>query len=76
MTASTNPRHAGLNEEVVLKSIEALCADGIPPTLKELAEDLGVVSTSTVRHWVTKLEATGKVRRYPNVARGIVAVRS
>lgn len=70
-----NPRHAGLTEEVVLASIQSLGADGIPPTLKELADDLGVVSTSTVRHWVDKLEAGGRVRRLPHVARGIVAVR-
>lgn len=70
-----NPRHAGLTRDVVFESIERLGRCGIGPTLAELADDLRVVSTSTVRYWVAKLEDDGRVRRLPNKARAIVAVR-
>lgn len=71
-----NPRHVGLNEDQVLEAIARLGGGGVPPTLKELADDLGVASTSSVRHWIEKLEESGKVTRLPNTPRSLVAVRS
>ena len=44
----------------------------IPPSIREIAEDCGISSTSTVVYHLDRLERQGAIRRIPGVARGIV----
>lgn len=46
-------------------------ARGIPPTYRELAEELGVTSSSTSRFAVDGLVSKGYIKREDNKARGL-----
>lgn len=49
---------------------------GYPPTLGQLAEQLGLASRSTVAYHVTNLETKGLVQRDGHVIRGVRVVRN
>ena len=62
-------------EVAVLKSIRRFIKDRtFPPTVREVASDLGV-SSSLVNQRIMSLSLKGFVRRDPKVARGIVLLR-
>lgn len=47
---------------------------GYPPTVREVARGLGLVSTSTAFYHIEKLVKQGHIRRDPGIARSIVVV--
>lgn len=50
---------------------EAVRANGMPPTLKEIGKAFGMTSVSSVHKHVEKMELQGWIKRVPNVSRGI-----
>jgi repressor LexA len=48
---------------------------GYAPTLREVAEASGMVSTNAARYHLGVLERAGYIRRAPEVSRGIVVLR-
>ena len=44
---------------------------GIPPTIRDIQNGCSVSSTSVVNHNLKRLQEQGKLRRFPNVSRGI-----
>lgn len=57
---------AQTNEARVLAAIEgAWCVWGRPPSLRELADALGLDSASALMPWLDRLEADGKIEREP-----------
>ena len=50
-------------------------AYGFPPTIREIADAVGVASTSTVEHHLRELECTGHIARRYNAARAIRVLR-
>ena len=58
---------------------EAVAAHGYPPSLREIGEQVGLTSPSSVKHQLDKLERLGLIRRDPKRPRAmevIAAVRS
>ncbi|WP_167149666.1 transcriptional repressor LexA [Actinomyces sp. ZJ308] len=51
---------------------EAIAAHGYPPSLREIGEQVGLTSPSSVKHQLDKLERLGLVRRDPNRPRAMV----
>lgn len=47
---------------------------GIPPTIREVGDMIGIKSTSHVRWHLDALEVRGLIRRTPGIARSIVLV--
>ncbi|HEX2882627.1 MAG TPA: hypothetical protein VHO25_24070 [Polyangiaceae bacterium] len=68
--------------EVLNKIASAIVLNGYPPTVRELADALGVASTNTVNDHLECLELKGFIRRdgsrerRGSVARNIVLLRS
>lgn len=61
----------------VLELIEGVRADlGYAPTVRELAQLLGVASTHTVAGHLAALEARGLLTRVPNSARTLAATEA
>lgn len=46
--------------------------NGYSPSVREIADELGGISTAEVHKWVVELEASGGIKRVKGVARGIV----
>ena len=66
-----------LNEDqskVLRAVISATKARGIPPSLPELQDEIGL-SMSYIRKLQIQLEALGYVKRFPRTMRGIVVLR-
>ncbi len=57
-------------EARVFKVIESFLADGIPPTVREICEEAGIKSTSSVHKFLGSLEEKGYIERVGN-SRGI-----
>jgi SOS-response transcriptional repressor LexA len=57
--------------DVLAAVMEAIRLTGRPPTVREIAGMTGISSTSVVSSCVDHLEAAGRVRRTPELARGI-----
>ena len=53
---------------------EAIAAHGYPPSLREIGEQVGLTSPSSVKHQLDKLERLGLVRRDPNRPRAMEVV--
>ena len=53
---------------------EAVAAHGYPPSLREIGEQVGLTSPSSVKHQLDKLERLGLVRRDPNRPRAMEVV--
>jgi repressor LexA len=63
----TNPRGQ------ILDAIRASMRErGIPPTMRELADTVGLASTSSVEHHLRVLAEQGAIRRLPGAARAVV----
>ena len=72
---SVNPNLSPANREV-LEGITALWAErGIPPTIRDIRDEIGASSTSLVYHHIRRLENLGFIERDPGVARSIRIVR-
>ena len=61
-----------VTDEQVLESIRKLTHSmGYPPTLREIAADLGLASFSSIARRIDGLEVKGMLVRKPGVSRGI-----
>jgi SOS-response transcriptional repressor LexA len=45
--------------------------DGMAPTVREIADELGIASNSTVHYHLQQLEKDGRILRNHNIPRGI-----
>ena len=60
-------------EAAILVAIERSHEErGIPPTLKEIAAEVGIKSMGMLHDSLVRLEKMGYVRRTPNIARSLV----
>lgn len=62
------PRQQAAVLAAIRGSVDAF---GFPPTIREIAEDIGVTSTATVVHHLRELEFKGYIRRDYARARAI-----
>ena len=60
-----------LKQEKVLNFIRKRIAERLPPTIREIGEELGFKSTGTVRDYLKALMQKGLVRRMNNKSRAI-----
>ncbi|MFH0856150.1 MAG: transcriptional repressor LexA [Candidatus Omnitrophota bacterium] len=58
-------------QEKALNFIRKRIGEGLPPTIREIAGELGVKSTGTVRDYLKALQQKGLVRRMNNKSRAI-----
>ncbi|MCX5669041.1 MAG: winged helix DNA-binding protein, partial [Candidatus Omnitrophica bacterium] len=58
-------------QERVLNFIRKRIGERLPPTIREIGEDLGFKSTGTVRDYLKALMQKGLVRRMNNKSRAI-----
>jgi len=58
-------------QEKVLKFIQKRVGERLPPTIREIGEELGFKSTGTVRDYLKALMQKGLVRRMNNKSRGL-----
>lgn len=58
-------------QEKVLKFIRERVEDNLPPTIREIAGELGFSSTGTVRDYLAALEKKGYLKRANNKSRAI-----
>jgi len=58
-------------QEKVLKFIQKRVGERLPPTIREIGEELGFKSTGTVRDYLKVLIQKGLVRRMNNKSRAI-----
>lgn len=69
---TTNASGLTDREQMVLTCIQNTQADkGYPPTVREICEQTGMKSTSTVQYYLDSLEKKGWIRRNPTKSRGI-----
>ncbi len=66
-TKPLTPRQA----EVLAEVRRFLAEKGYPPSLRELAEVLGVSGTTAVDYHLERLRTKGRIERDPRVSRGI-----
>ena len=72
----TNPDGLTDREQEVLFCIRKVQKDrGYPPTVREICEQAGMKSTSTVQYYLDSLEKKGWIRRNPAKSRGIELLR-
>ncbi len=69
-TRSLTPKQSEILEYI----IGYLSATGMPPTFREIGENLNIKSTNGVRCLLIALEKKGVIRLIPNVSRGIQVV--
>src|SRR5512132_1877430 len=50
---------------------EQIAERGYPPTVREIAEAVGLASTSAVHHHLSKLEEEGKLQKDPTRSRAL-----
>lgn len=59
-------------QQAILKSIaHSVETRGYPPTMREIGDDVGLSSLSSVTHQLTRLELGGYIRRDPNRPRAL-----
>lgn len=46
--------------------------NGYAPSIREIQEGCGILSSSTVSYIIGSLESEGRVKRVPGVARGLI----
>lgn len=51
--------------------VQFITVNSIPPTMAEIGKHFGLSSPASVHHILCGLESAGKIRRIPNVSRGI-----
>jgi repressor LexA len=72
----TSPRRLKPREEQILGVLSAWLAEHhYPPTMRELAEAIGISSTRTVFDYLNDLEELGYIRRQRDLSRAIEIVR-
>jgi len=69
----TTPRKAlTAKQESILAAIQASIAQrGYPPSMREIGDDVGLRSLSSVTHQLNQLELAGRIRRDPNRPRAL-----
>ena len=63
-------------QEKVLKFIRERVGDSLPPTIREIAGEMGFASTGTVRDYLEALCKKGFLKRESNKSRGIALIGS
>ena len=59
-------------QDKILRFIQEFSSsNGFPPTIRDIQKGCLISSTSVVDHNLTRLQTLGKIRRLPNVSRGI-----
>jgi repressor LexA len=60
------------NPESVLAYIrEYIRTVGVPPSVRDICQDLRISSTSMAKYYLDRLQRDGKIVRIPGIARGI-----
>ena len=68
-------RRLTARQEQILNCIRvSIAARGYPPSMREIGEQVGLASPSSVKHQLAAMEAKGYVRRDANVPRGIEVI--
>ncbi len=65
-----------IKQEKVLEFIRQRVNESLPPTIREIASELGFSSTGTVRDYLTALEKKGYLKRGHNKSRSIELLRN
>lgn len=60
----------------VLKFIQVMIRENIPPTIREIAKHMGFSSTGTVRDYLEALEKKGYLKRANNLSRSIKLLKT
>lgn len=60
-----------IGEKIFLYLRHHIKVEGYPPSLRDIGTAVGLTSTASVAHQLTKLDTAGVVRITPNVSRGI-----
>lgn len=63
-------------QERVLEFIREKVRRNIPPTIREIARELGFSSTGTVRDYLNALQSKGYLKRSSNKSRGIELLKT
>jgi repressor LexA len=63
-------------QERVLEFIQRKIRENIPPTIREIAQELGFSSTGTVRDYLNALQAKGYLKRTNNKSRAIELLKN
>ncbi len=59
------------NKQIVFNFLKMRSGQGLPPTVREICDETGIKSTSTVHAILKKLEADGLINRSTQSSRGI-----
>ena len=62
-------------QEKVLKFIRERVGENLPPTIREIAGEMGFSSTGTVRDYLEALRKKGYLKRINNKSRAIVLLK-
>lgn len=62
-------------QQAVLKFIYQRIRENLPPTIREIAAELGFSSTGTVRDYLRALEKKGYLKRADKISRGIEVLK-
>ncbi len=74
-TPGPRRRRRRLHDEAVLEAIRRRTADGgYPPTLREIAEDVGAGSSSSVAFVLDRLERDGRITRRVGMPRTVQVI--
>lgn len=68
------PRPRRCDDDAILAAIVRLASDGTPPTLRELASELGLSSPTPLLRYLQRLREEGKVSWEPGKARTLRVV--
>ena len=75
MRKKNNPNELTTREKSILEFIrQKIWASGVPPTVREIGEAVGLRSTSTVHNYLKRLELKGAIRKNPDSSRAIEVV--
>ncbi|MDO5721020.1 MAG: transcriptional repressor LexA [Actinomycetaceae bacterium] len=71
MTDSPNPRLTARQEQILRFLSDTIAERGFPPSVRELAQAVGLSSASSVKHQLDALEDKGYIRRTPRLPRAL-----
>ena len=75
MRKKNTPNELTTREKSILEFIRQKIWDsGVPPTVREIGEAVGLRSTSTVHNYLKRLELKGAIRKNPDSSRAIEVV--
>lgn len=69
------PRELTLKQKAVLEFIRERIQSDLPPTIREIAREMGFSSTGTVRDYLRALESKGYLKRQDSLARSIALTK-